>query len=710
YGYALSPLLWQKISRGLSAGRVQSAAVRLVVQRERERRAFRAAAYWGLQATLLEGSEFTADLVSVSGKPIATGRDFDKDTGKLLAGRDVLVLDEPQARALADRLLPAEWTVRDVREQAGRRSPAPPFVTSTLQQEANNRLNLSAREAMAVAQRLFEEGYITYHRTDSPTLSKEGMDAARAAVKATFGSQYLSDSPKDYADRAQAGAQEAHEAIRPAGDAFRHPDETELRGKDLEMYRMVWQRTLASQMADKRFTTTTATIDSLEATFEAKGTRVEFAGFAAVYDVEEDDASSLPVLQAGAHPRCRHVEPRRSETKPPARFTEASLVKALVEERIGRPSTYASILETIKDRGYVAVRGKQLVPTFTAFCVTNLLERHFPRLVDLQFTAEMEEKLDQIAAGKLSAEPLLADFFLGPQGLKEDIERRLKTIDPQQAKETGIEGDGWSVKVGRYGAYLEALRGDEPLRATIPESITPAELDEETVERLLSGKAEGGQHVGDDPATGLPILLKEGRFGAYLQLGEGGDDEKPRRSSLPKDLPPSAVTLEDALFLLSLPKRLGTHPEGGDVLLGLGRFGPYIMHERPDAPKPEYRNVRGYAEMRSLTLADAVARLAQPKFARGGGRGAAVAPLRELGAHPEDGEPVQLFSGRYGPYVKHGKTNASIPKDQDPASVTLEQAVDLLRAREAAGGGKKRGSKRATRAPAKRPAKRTKAT
>jgi DNA topoisomerase I len=696
YGYALSPLLWKKVGGGLSAGRVQSVAVRLVVMRERERRAFVPAGYWGLTAHLEKGAPFDARLQSVGGRRIAAGKDFDKDTGKLAAGKDVLVLEEAAAKDLKARVEKATWLVTDVTEQQRQSSPEPPFVTSSLQQEANNRLNLSARQAMQAAQRLFENGFITYMRTDSTALSEEGVAGAKDAVKAEFGAEYLHPATRTYEGKQQKGAQEAHEAIRPAGRDFVHPDRTGLGGVDLALYRLIWMRTLACQMANERYTSTTVTVQALEATFVATGKRVDFAGYRAAYGATEDDEGSLPALAKGDKPVCRGVDAEGHETKPPARYTEATLVKALVEERIGRPSTYAAILQTIQDRGYVVPKGKALVPTFTAFAVVGLLEKHFPKLIDLQFTAEMEEKLDLIASGEQKWVPFLREFFLGPEGLQAEIERRMKTIDPADAREVDLgPGLPCKVKIGRFGPYLEVEREGERLSASIPESVTPDELDAETVERLLRQKAEGPQSLGADPGTGLPVYVLEGRFGPYYQLGEAeeGSKAKPKRASLPKGKTPEQANLEEALFLLSLPKELGPHPDGGQVLVGLGRFGPYVVHQKAEkGAAAEYRSIKP-DQLRTIDLPGALALLAQPKFSRGARAQATV--LRELGAHPEDGQPVRVLDGRYGAYIKHGEVNANVPKGTPVEALTMDQAVAALAERAARGPPKKKSRRKA---------------
>ncbi|MEK6985717.1 MAG: type I DNA topoisomerase [Candidatus Thermoplasmatota archaeon] len=709
YGYALSPLLWKKVGGGLSAGRVQSPAIRLVVMRERERRAFRAASYWGLTASLetqgAKGAAFEAKLISVAGKRVATGKDFDKETGKLTAGKDLLLLEEAPAKDLQGRLKKAAWKVTDVTEQARQSSPEAPFVTSTLQQEGNNRLGLSAKQTMQAAQRLFENGFITYMRTDSTSLSAEAIAGATAAVKSEFGAQFLHSEPRTWAGKQQKGAQEAHEAIRPAGAEFQHPSRTGLAGSDLALYRLIWQRTIASQMANERYTSTTATIAALDAIFTATGKHVDFPGYRAAYGViasDEGEEGALPAMRKGDTPDCRDVAATGHETKPPARFTEASLVKALVEERIGRPSTYAAILETIQNRGYVSAKGKALVPSFTAFAVVGFLEKNFPHLVDLAFTADMEEKLDLIASGEAQWVPFLRQFFLGKDGLQAQIAERLKSVPPGEGRAIDLDGLPCQVKIGRFGPYIEVERNGERLSASLPESVTPDELDAELVERLLKQKADGPQAIGEDPETGLRVFVLDGRFGPYYQLGSAEEAEasggKPKRASLPKGKTPADANLDEALFLLSLPKELGEHPEGGRVVVGLGRFGPYVA--RDVAGKLEYRSIKP-DQLATIDLEGAVAAFAQPKFARGR---AAATTLREIGPHPVDGKPIVILDGRFGPYLKHGDINANVPKGAPLESVTVDQAVDLLAERAARGPAKKK-ARPARGAAKKRPAK-----
>ncbi len=700
YGYGLSPLLWKKVGGNLSAGRVQSVAVRLAVLRERERMAFVAGSYWDLTGHLDAGGPFEARLTHVDGRRIATGRDFNPDTGRIQEGVDVLQLEEPAARDLASRCQTAPWKVTDVTAKPRSTRPFAPFITSTLQQEANNRLNLSAREAMRLAQRLYENGFITYMRTDSTSLSDEALQGAKAAVLAEFGDRYYA-GPRRWDAKKSKGAQEAHEAIRPAGEEFQHPDRCGLSGKEQDLYRLIWQRTLASQMAEEKATLTTVTLAVEEATFVATGKAVDFPGWRAVYPQRRKDATdaSLPAVKEGDEPRCSAVDAEGHETQPPARFTEATLVRALEEEGIGRPSTYASIIDTIVTRGYVTHRGKSLVPTFTGFAVTGLLEKHFPHLVDTRFTAHLEDDLDRIASGETTRVPVLASFWRGDgsppgapdgrAGLAADVAYQMEAMDPAQARVIDLPIP-YTVKTGRFGPYVEVEHEGERVSASLPEDVTPADLDAATVERLILAKTEGPQSLGKEPASGLPVYLLEGRYGPYYQLGQPEDlpdGGKPKRASLPKTTKPDDATLEEALFLLSLPLTLGPHPEGGNVLVGLGRFGPYVAHDRGDGSKPEYRSLPKGQAMDEVTHESALALLAQPKAGRG--RGPSV--LKELGADPASGKPVRLLDGRYGPYVQIGEgrgrgknapPRASLPKGADPEATTLESALALIKARQ----------------------------
>lgn len=686
-GYTLSPLLWKKISSGLSAGRVQSVAVRLLVQRERERRAFRSGSYWDLKALLSTRAavpaDFTAKLVSVGGVRVASGRDFDEATGRLRetgpGAAPVLLLDEAAARELRQRVEEGEWSVGETEEKPSVRRPPPPFTTSTLQQEANRKLRLSARDTMRTAQRLYEEGLITYMRTDSVNLSQQAIDAARGRIRKLYGEAYLAEAPRQFATRSK-GAQEAHEAIRPAGTEMRTVEELRLSGREAALYELIWKRTVASQMAEARLTQISAQILVEDALFRSSGRRIDFPGFFRAYVEGSDDPNAaledreepLPPLRRGDLLSVREVEAIGHETQPPARFTEASLVKMLESEGIGRPSTYAAIISTIIDRGYVDRHGNQLVPTFIAFAVTGLLERNFPTLVDTHFTAQMEEELDEIAEGEAAWLPYLRDFFLGPEGLERQVASGEAEIDPREASTVRLENLPAAVRIGRFGPFVELQEGDETITASLPEKVAPADLSEEDVLRLIRAKAEGPDELGRDPDTDQPVYLLTGRFGPYVQLGEAAKEgEKPKRASLPKGVTPDAVTLDLALKLLSLPRTLGVHPETGkEVQAGIGRFGPFVVHEK------EFRSLEAGDDVYTVALPRALELLAKPKRSARGAQ-----PLREIGPHPADGEPILLYSGRYGPYVKHGGVNASLAKGADPEALTMEEAVALLAAR-----------------------------
>lgn len=686
-GYRLSPLIWKKIAYGLSAGRVQSVAVRLVVERERERRAFVKGSYWDLKALLKGGNiEFDAKLHSVGGERLASGKDFDENTGKIAEGKKVLLLSEKEARELEAKLKGQEWTVSKIEEKPSTRNPSPPFITSTLQQEANRKLGLSARRTMQVAQKLYENGFITYMRTDSVNLSDQAIAAARTCVEDLYGKDYLSDSPRQYKSKSK-GAQEAHEAIRPAGETFRTPKETGLSGPELALYDLIWKRTMATQMAQVKQTHIQMEIEVGDAIFKSSGKRIDFPGFFRAYvegsdDPEaaiEDQEVSLPNFKEGDHPDCKNLESLGHETQPPARYTEASLVKKLEAEGIGRPSTYASIISTIQDRGYVVMQGQALVPTFTAFAVTKLLENHFSNFVDLGFTSKMEDSLDEIAEGKLKWLPYLKEFYSGNHGLDTQVEKHEDKIDPDEARTVDMAGlDGIKIRIGRFGAYLEKGEGDDAVKANVPESVPPADLDDERVKELIRLKEEGPDVLGKDPETGLPIYVLDGRYGPYVQLGDAADEEtKPKRVSLPNGVKPADVDLEKALGLLSLPRTLGEHPETGKrIFAAIGRFGPYICHDQGKDGK-DYRSlkVKEGDDPVTVGLDRALELLAQPKKGRGRKK---AEPLKELGNHPDNGEPIQIFDGPYGHYVKNMKINASIPEGKTYDQVTLEEAIKLI--------------------------------
>lgn len=704
-GYSLSPLLWKKIAYGLSAGRVQSVAVRLLVKRERERQAFKKGSYWDLKALLAieqaaaqkSRGEFDAKLVTLGGKKLATGADFDENTGKIAKGKKVVLLNEEEAKALQARLNGKPWTVTELEEKPVTRRPSPPFTTSTLQQESNRKLGLSARDTMRVAQSLYEQGYITYMRTDSVHLSQQAISAARDCVESMYGKDYLSPQPRQYTTKAK-GAQEAHEAIRPAGSSFRTPQQTGLSGREFQLYDLIWKRTVATQMAEARQTQISVTIQVEDAGFRASGKRIDFPGFFRAYVEGSDDPNAaidnqeviLPPMKVGDHPECRALDAIGHETQPPARFTEASLVKMLESEGIGRPSTYASIIGTIIDRGYAQAMGNALVPTFTAFAVTSLLEKYFPDLVDTSFTARMEHTLDEISMGEVAWLPYLKEFYLGETGLDTQIRVREGEIDPTAAKTVELENLEAKIRIGKYGAYLEIDREGETVKANIPKGLTPADLDPDQVEHLLRQKTEGPDKLGLHPETGEPIFILTGTYGPYVQLGEvpEGSKEKPKRSSLPKGVTPENITLEQAVGLLTLPRTLGMHPETGcKVQASLGRFGPYVVHDQGKNGK-DYRSLKAPDDPVTITLERALALLAQPKAVRGK---RTVAPLRELGAHPEDGEPVNLYNGPYGIYIKHGKVNAAIPEGYTEETVTLELAIEALVAK---AGSKKKTTKK----------------
>jgi DNA topoisomerase I len=726
YGYTLSPLLWKKIARGLSAGRVQSVAVRLLVMREIERMKFRSGTFWDLKAALKakSGGEFEAVLQTLGGKRIASGRDFDESTGRLKDGSDVLLLQESQAKALLEKVRSNPWTVSNIEQKQQVRRPYPPFTTSTLQQESNRKLGMTARQTMQTAQRLYEDGHITYMRTDSVSLSGEAIEAARAKVDDLYGKNFLSPSPRQFTNKSK-GAQEAHEAIRPAGTEMKTADEIGLSGGEYKLYQMIWKRTMATQMADAllRFDTVTITVEDAE--FRASGRTVEFAGFFRAY-VEgsddpdaaiEDQDSPLPPLAEKDKVDCQNVDAIAHETKPPARFTEATLVKSLESEGIGRPSTYASILSTIQDRGYVRKNGNQLVPTFTAMAVTKLLEGHFPNLVDFGFTAGMEQTLDDIATGAADRLPYLRKFYAGKDGLDEQVKQREGDIDPREACTLQIDGLDAAVRVGRYGPYFEKTQGEEKLTASIPDSIAPGEITNAVADRLIEEKQRGPQAIGMHPEEGLAIYQMRGPFGPYLQLGEVTEETpKPKRCSIPNCFDPLSIDLPTAMALLALPRRIGKHPLTEKVVnAGIGRFGPYVTHDKVfgsfDKKTHTYEFNGETFNVLDITMDAAVEMLRNTK------KRAAPTPLRELGNHPEDNSPIQIFEGKFGPYIKHTTTNATIPKDTDISTVTLEQAVQWIADKISKGGGKpgkkggftKKVAKKAAAATKKAPKKKKKA-
>ena len=704
YGYPVSEVLWRKIGReARSAGRVQSVAVRLVVDRERERIAFRSASYWDL-AAVFDPEGFSAKLVDVDSRRIATGKDFD-DRGQVTT-TNVLVLDEAGATGLAEALQGVDYTVRSVVEKPSKRSPYAPFMTSTLQQEASRRFRWNAQRTMRVAQGLYERGYITYMRTDSTTLSEQAINAARSQATQLYGADHVADKPRRY-DRKVKNAQEAHEAIRPSGDTFRTPGEVagELNADELALYDLVWKRTVASQMADARIATTTVrigatTTDGRSVEFSASGTVTLFAGYRAAYENTREDSDDerekvLPALREGQQVTLVELNPDDHSTNPPARFTEASLTARLEELGIGRPSTYASIMGTILDRGYVWKKGSALVPSFTAFTVIRLLEEHFTDLVDYQFTARMEEVLDLIARGESERLSQLDSFWRGGntdgnefRGVAE-LTADLGAIDARELSTFPIEDSGISLRVGRYGAFVE--RGEE--RASVPDELAPDELTVQKAEELLA-QPSGERELGTDPETGRMIVAKAGRYGPYVTevLEEDAPKSaKPRTGSLFKDMALDTVDLDTALRLISLPRVVGTDPESGETITAQnGRYGPYLRKGTDSRTLPAEQAIF------DCTLEEALALYAQPKQRRGA---ASAPPLKELGNDPVSGKPVVLKEGRFGPYVTDGETNASLRREDDPETITHDRAYELIADRRARGPVKK-----ATKRPAKKAA------
>ena len=813
-GYSISPVLWRVISKGLSAGRVQSVAVRLLVQREKERMAFVPASYWDLKAALRQnGTGFEAVMTHYRGIRLASGSDFDDDTGRLKAGltpdkdvlllseedaralaerlpsapwrvaninervskrspappfitstlqqeasrklslsaretmrvaqrlyehghitymrtdstnlsrasgsdfdddtgrlkagltpdKDVLLLSEEDARALAERLPSAPWRVANINERVSKRSPAPPFITSTLQQEASRKLSLSARETMRVAQRLYEHGHITYMRTDSTNLSREAVDGSRRAVEKRYGKEYLSDGLRQYGGKVR-NAQEAHEAIRPAGGAMKTSRELGLSGIDARLYDLIWSRTIASQMADARIRLVTASIEARDednvAAFRASGRSIDFPGFFRAYVEGSDDPDAaienqeapLPKLQEGDTPDCDDVKALGHETRPPARYTEATLIRTLESEGIGRPSTYATIIDTVINRGYVRKVGTQLAPSFTAFAANNLLEAQFHKLVDVGFTAEMEQVLDDIAAGEEESTPYLRRFY--DKGIESAIATVKEKVDPKEISTIhSPKWNGFVVRVGQYGPYLEVDVDGEQVRASLPQDLLPGEVTLEKLQEIAEAATAEDEVLGVHPEHNKPVFLKDGPYGPYVQLGEDDEKPRPKRQSLAPGLTKADVSFDVALDLLALPRVLGQHPDSGkDVKASIGRFGPYVQHEKTYASLK-----KGVDDVLKVELPRALELLAEKERKN--------KPLRVLGDHPETGDPIEVWAGRYGPYVKHQKTNASLPKGIEPDDVSMPMAIDLI-IEQAKKGKKGRGTKKtaAKKSSAKKPA------
>ncbi len=716
YGFEVSPVLWRKVQAGLSAGRVQSVATRLIVEKERERVAFRTANYWDISGTFDPGS-FTADLVAVNSARVATGKDFDS-LGQLTVKGDVIHLNEAEARSLCDALSAASFDVRKVDERPYTNRPKAPFMTSTLQQAASGRLKWGAQRTMRVAQALYERGYITYMRTDSTTLSDTAIKAARTQAAQLYGQDHVSEAPRRY-DRKVKNAQEAHEAIRPAGDVFRTPAEVagEIVGDEFALYDLIWKRTVASQMADARGTTATIRLgasasDGRDVEFSASGTVITFRGHLAAYDdadesqEDKEQTRRLPILKVGDKVTALQLDPNGHNTNPPARYTEATLVQKLEELGIGRPSTYASIISRIIDQGYVWKRGSALVPHFLAFTVVRLMEENFGPLVDYDFTAALEEVLDRVARGEDARLDVLKRFYFGDQtegsifpGLA-PLVAVYGDIDARAMASLPLEGSDAIVRVGKYGPYLERGKDETLQRANIPNDLAPDEMTAEKAQELFDAPS-GERELGIDPETGRTIMAKTGRYGPYFTevLEEGAPKSaKPHTASLFSTMDVETVTLEDALRMFTLPREVGLHPEDGEAITSQnGRYGPYLLHGKDSRTLPDEESIF------SCTLEEAMALFAQPKMRRG--RGQAAGPLKVVGADPSTGKEIVVREGRFGIYITDGETNASLRGGDSVETISIERASDLLAERRAAGPAPKK-----TAAPRKATAKKAAGT
>ena len=678
-GYSISPLLWKKVTYGLSAGRVQSVAMCLIAEREHERLRFKKAQYWSLSAqNEKDGTKFESRSFMLNGKRVASGKDFDETSGQLLADKkDQMVwLKAEDAQKWTQKLASAAWVVDEVEEKPISRKPPAPFITSTLQQEANRKLGFTSRETMELAQKLYERGFITYMRTDSSALSTQAVAGARDTIQKLYGKSYLPDAPREYTGKKVKGAQEAHEAIRPAGTAFQSPDDAGLTGGMQRLYELIWKRTVASQMKNAEQKQVSVKFKVGDAMFSASGLTVEFPGFLKVYveDQQEDESSEsdvrLPKLKVGDEVSCLRLAAIDHETKPPARFTEASLVQTMEKEGIGRPSTYATIIGTIQDRGYVRKVGNALVPTFTALVVSKLLKENLPDFVDLGFTSEMERSLDTIAQGEMDYVKYLTSIYFGQKGLKNQVETQEKAIDAEKSRSINLEGLGdLSFRIGKYGAYVcRKVDAEKEVCASLPETQVPGDMTLEIANKLIDQKINGNDALGKDPKTGLSVYVLSGRYGPYVQLGENDSDQL-KRMAIPPTLPPETVKLDQALALLELPKTLGQDPVSGkDIKKGLGRFGPYVVHEG------DYRSIPRAENIFAVDLKRALELFAQPKKMRG-----RSAPLKELGIYPDTQEAVQVFTGKYGPYIKVGSKNISLTEDVKIEELTLEAVLPLIR-------------------------------
>lgn len=736
FGYDVSPLLWRKVRPKLSAGRVQSVAVRLIVERERQRMAFRSATYWDLLGLFetQKSQNFQAALESVGGRRIPSSRDFDANTGAL-KNQDCLQMTEAQVMELLVRLEKTkDAVITRVENKDFIQRPPAPFTTSTLQQEANRKYGFTARRTMTVAQNLYENGFITYMRTDSTALSEEALHASRELVRQYYGKEYLPAQPRHYQTKVK-NAQEAHEAIRPAGTIFRIPEEVRgsLNTDEFKLFDMIWKRTIACQMVDAVGQRQTIGLTLADAGFTTSGKTITFPGYLRAYiegsdELEEADGERiLPPVAVGDHLLCRELDPKVHTTQPPNRFSEAALTRTLEEKGIGRPSTYASIIDTILARNYVFKRGNVLIPTWVAFAVCNLLEKYLPDLIDYQFTAEMEDDLDAISRGEREWVDYLHEFYFGDDsaeanaasdsgtlantnkkevvpGLRPLLANMLDRIDAREIStiEIGTPANGGEplhVRVGRYGPFLE--QGET--RVSVPESMAPDELTVEKGLEMLEHAQQSEEPLGQDPESGKPIYVKVGRYGPYIQCGDADDEEKPRNASLLKGMEPAEVDLETAIKLLQLPRMLGNHPEdGAEVVASNGRYGPYVKWNE------ETRSLPDDVSPIDVTLEQAVQILAQPRTRRGAGAAKAAAPrqpAKSLGVSPVTEKEVRMMAGRFGPYVTDGATNASLPRSMNPEELTLDGALELLAARAAKGPAKKRAVKKAAKKTVRKAAK-----
>jgi DNA topoisomerase-1 len=701
YGYEVSPLLWRKVRPKLSAGRVQSVAVRMIVERERERMAFVSATWWDLigQFAKSDDQKLDAGLISVDGRRIPSGKDFDPATGKL-KNNELMLLDGPAADALLQRIRKGQFRVTNVEDKPYTSKPYPPFTTSTLQQEGNRKLGFTARRTMQVAQSLYENGHITYMRTDSTNLAQVAIEDARRLVSEEYGDEYLPAEPRVYKSKVK-NAQEAHEGIRPAGHPFELPGTLrgELNADEFKLFELVWKRTMASQMADARGRRITITIEGEGCTFQVSGKTIDFPGYLRAYVEGSDDPDAeladqenvLPSVAVGEALRCVELTAKEHSTHPPDRYSEAALTKALEERGIGRPSTYASIIDTIQNRNYAFKKGGALVPTWVAFSVVQLLEQHLAGLIDYTFTAKMEDDLDAISRGEQEYVEYLSAFYFGNSapGLKQQLDHKGEQIDARDISRIWIgtpeNGEPVYVRVGRYSPFVE--QGERT--ASLPDETPPDEVTLEAALKLLEHAAQGEEPLGLDPETQKPVYLKVGRFGPYVQRGTQDDAEKPQNASLLKGMNPSDIDLATALKLLSLPRNLGNHPQTGvEVMAYNGRFGPYVKSGE------ETRSLPADISPLDVTLEQALHLLSQPK-AVGRGRAAAKRePLKVFDVSPVTNQKVQLLDGRYGPYVTDGQTNASVPKGTPVEELTFQEALDLLAARAAAGPSKKKSTKK----------------